>query len=497
VLSTFFLMLTFWAYAIYARTERGVGRKIAAYLVVVLLYACGLMSKQMLVSAPILFLLLDYWPLNRLFLNLNPNLALNFRRVPSLLAEKILFLLMAIGASIAVVVAQGSGGAISQRIPLAARISNAIVTYIIYAADMFWPHDLAHYYPHEAYHWVAFDVFGSVALLVLITAGALWMARSRPYLLVGWLWYLVTLLPVIGLVQVGGQARADRYTYIPSIGIFIMVAFGAADLLKKLLAREISTGGRRTIQIGTAVLAVAATTSLAVVAHKQVGYWKSGETLCKHTLAVTRNNWFVHSALAAILNTQADVLRANGKSVEAKQKNEEAVEHLKSTLAIMPSMANAHVILANAFLKLDRLSEASEAYRRALALEPNNALAHSNLANCLKQQGKLSDALIEYAAAIRCAPTYADTHYNYGLALHQSGRADDALREFQTTLQCYPSDLAAYWTEHQMAEILSSAGKKNEALALLRNAVEINERSHVDPGQNAARTMLERLEKTP
>jgi protein O-mannosyl-transferase len=492
-LSTFFLMLTFCAYVAYARGE-GIGRKIVFFGLTVLAYACGLMSKQMLVSAPILMLLFDYWPLNRLFLNQNPNLSFNFRAAPRLIGEKISFVLMAIAASVAVVMAQGSGGAISQRILLQNRIANAIVTYVIYLADMFWPHNLAHYYPHEAYNWQTFDILGALVILGGITVAALWLRKTRPYLLVGWLWYLVTLIPVIGIVQVGGQARADRYTYIPSIGIFIMVAFGVADLLKEFFSkRELLLASRTFVHAGVAAIGLLVTTSLAVAAHTQVGYWRSGEILCKHTLSVTRNNWFVHSALAAILNTQASALRAAGKNDEAIKKNEEAIDHLKSTLTIMPCMANAHIILANAYLELNKLDDAVKEFQIALTLEPNNALGHSNLANTLKKQGKMDAALSEYQAALRCDPTRADSRYNYALALQQSGRSDEALKEFETALKNFPDDLAGYWIQEQMADILVRQGRKDEALNYLRNAVAINERSHVDPN-NAASGMLHRLE---
>ncbi len=497
VLSTFFLLLTLCAYAKYAVSER-TSRKIIFYILTALSYACGLMSKQMLVSAPILFLLLDAWPLNRFYLNRNTNLNLSLRSLPRLVAEKIPFILMAVGASIAVVLAQGSGGAISSRILFTNRINNAIVTYVIYLADMFYPHNLAHYYPHEAYNWQTSDVLGSLAILGSITVATLWHMRSRPYLLVGWLWYLVTLVPVIGIVQVGGQARADRYTYIPSIGIFIMVAFGAADLLKGFFAkRELTINTRRAIQIAIAVFAIAATATLAAVAHQQVSYWQSGETLCKHTLSVTKNNWFVHSALAAILNSEGDHLRASGKSDEANRKNQEAIDHLKETLAIMPGMANAHVILANAYLDMNKLDDAVKEFQLAIELQPENALAHCNLANTLKKQGKMAEAISQYEEALRYEPNLADTRYNYALALSQSGKTDQALQEFQRTLQCFPSDLAAYWTQQQMADILIKKGQKSEAIALLRNAVEINDRSHVDPAGNVARAMLERLEKSP
>lgn len=483
VLSVFFLMLTFCAYAAWARAE-GVGRKALAYLLVIVFYGCGLMSKQTLVSAPILFLFLDYWPLERASLN---------RRMVGPLREKIPFILMAIGGGIVVIIAQGRVGAISQRTPLADRICNAIVTYVIYLGDIFWPHNLAHVYPHEGNSWGASHVFGSLVLLAVITTATI-LARSRRYLLIGWFWYLVTLVPVIGLVQTGEQARADRFTYIPSIGIFMMVAFGASALLKHLLTRDWTPQTRRAIQVGVAAIALMATGSLAIAAHRQAGYWQSDEKLCKHTLAVTRNNWLVHSLFAAILNSEAQKLRANGKYNDANIKNEEAMEHAKATLTIMPEMANAHVSLANALYELNRLNEAADAYRNALRFDPDNAMAHSGFANCLKQQGKFSDALAEYEAAVRCEATRADLHYNYGLALMDAGRSDDALSQFKTALNCFPSDLAAYWTECQMASIYLDQGRKNDAIPLLRNAVSINEQSHVDPSGNSAQTLLQRIE---
>jgi len=476
VLSTFFMMLTLWAYSWYAERPN-----VKRYLLVAAAFALGLMSKQMLVSLPILLLLLDYWPLRRTKLFSRDGIGIG-----KLFAEKIPLFALSLAASTAAFVHQGKGEAITERFSLGSRIANAVVTYIVYLANTLWPQNLAHYYPHEGI-LATWQVAGSAVLLVAITYLAVRLARSHSYLIVGWLWYLITLVPVIGLIQVGAQARADRYTYIPLIGIFVMVAFA----IPELFSRWVKTSPKPILATSSAVVIGA----LILPAHTQVSYWENSEKLYTHTLSVTENNWFVHSAIAAILNDQATTLRANGQRDEANKKNEEAIRHLKITLEIMPGMADAHNCLAVALNGAGKFDESIVEYEKALSLQPNDSLTHCNVGAAFLQQGKLDQAIGHLRSSLEIDPTRADAHYNLAIALRKQGHSDESLAEFRKVLDLYPSDWTTYWTYNQMAIQLSDKGQTAEAIDLLKKAVQINDRTKVDGDQNAALRNLQRLEQ--
>ena len=471
VLSAFLMMLTFWAYVGFAQSSSSI-----KYILMLIAFALGLMSKQMLVTVPLLLLLMDYWPLNRLGAGLS-----------RLIIEKLPLFAMALLAGILLIISQKEGGAIAsaERVPPLARVSNAIVTYIVYIVDLLCPRNLAHYYPHEGVHWNAWQVIGSSLLLITITYVAIRLARSRPYFIVGWCWYVITLIPVIGLLQVGAQARADRYTYIPSIGICIIIAFGLSDLFS-LFFRKIA-------QPAFALATAAVTVALIPPAYQQVSYWHDSETLYRHTLTVTKNNWFVHNGMGSVLNSEAELLRAQHKFPEAEAKSKEAIEHLNATIKLMSTLPAAHTSLGVAYMALGDLNKAIAEQEQALRYKPHDSLIEGNLGAAYLQKGDLDNAIKHLRLALQFDPTRSDSHYNLALACERRGLSADAIAEFRQVLALYPNDLAAYWACHQIATLLPKENKQ-EAVELLQRAVDINRRAHVD-ANNTAANALDRFEK--
>lgn len=475
VLSAFFMMLTLWAYAGYARDA-----SVTKYILTIILFALGLLSKQMLVTVPILLLLLDYWPLNRIVIGRTRNFG-------PLVLEKVPLFALAFVAGILLLISQKQGGAIAttERVPALTRVTNAIVTYVVYILDLFWPKNLAHYYPHEGVHWAWWQIVGSFVLLAAITFLSLRAANKRPYLLVGWAWYIITLLPVIGLLQVGAQARADRYTYIPSIGICIMIAFALADVFATFF---------RTITAPVFAFTTAAVTAAMIPpAYEQVSYWHDSEKLYRHTLAVTKNNWFVYNGMGSVLNGEAELLRGQHKFDEANAKNKEAIAQLNAALKIMPTLAAAHTSLGVAYMALGDLNGAIAEAEKSLKYKPNDSLTEGNLGAAYLQKGDLDNAIKHLRISIQLEPTRSDSHYNLALACERRGLKDESISEFRKVLALYPSDLAAYWACQQIATLLPKENR-TEAIQLLERASEINRRAHVD-ASNVAANDLERLKK--
>jgi len=502
VLCAFFWFLTLWAYVRYTRRPAT-----ARYLLVLLPFCLGLMAKPMIVTLPLLLLLLDVWPLRR-------RLAL---------WEKLPFFALAAGSAIATYLVQQNSGAVGAlaQYPLGLRVENALVSYVVYAAKMFWPTRLAVFYPYppEIPAWqsaLAATVLVGISFLVVRS----W--KARPYLAVGWLWYLVTLAPVIGLVQVGAQARADRYMYVPMAGLTIMLAWGAADLLRR----------------PAAVLAAAACLACAVVAGAQVQHWRNSESLFEHALAVTEGNYVAHnnlgSALSEIPGGLPDAIAHYQAALRIWPDYAEAHNNLGSALAQMPghlpgaiaeftaalrvkpdfpqahrNLAAAHLNLGTlllrtpgrlpdaiaeyqAALRLDphlaeahnnlgsalaqipgRLPEAIAEYQAALQSDPNFAKAHNNLANTLAQiPGRLPDAITEYRAALRVNPAYAEAHYNLAVTLAEAGRIPEAISEYEATLRLQPGSATAHYNLGVL--LAKQNGRMAEALEHLEAALRIS-----------------------
>ncbi len=420
VLSTFFWFLTMLAYLRYTRRP-AVGR----YLVVVVFLGLGLMAKATLVTLPCVLLLLDGWPLGRWPHGRARPGARAERRL--LLAEKVPLLLLSAAASVATVLVQRRGGALQSMatLSLEARVDNALVTYVAYLGKAIWPAGLACFYPHPA-----IGAADPTALLrgpairaaLVVAAISACIARSAPrapYLAVGWLWYLGTLIPMIGLVQVGGQAMADRYTYVPLVGIFIMVAWSVADVTAgRPVARRVAAMGA-----GLALVGYAAATWF------QVGQWRDSETLYTHALRVTTDNYLAHYNLGNALLRQ-------GKVQEAKF-------HFERSIAIQPAQVGAHNNLGNVLFQLGQFHEAESHFERAITIQPDFAAAHTGLGNTMLRQGELREAAREYAEAIRLRPESADPYNGLGSIFLEQGDPKRAATYFERALQIDPNHQGA------------------------------------------------------
>jgi len=432
VLSAFFWFLTLWCYARYVERP-GVGR----YLAVALAFGLGLMAKPMIVTLPFVLLLLDVWPLRRAV-----------RR--SLLLEKLPLVAMAAGASVVTFLAQRSVGAVATLAgtPLPLRLANAVVSYVVYIRDMIWPADLAVLYPLPQTLPV-FEVAAAGLALAGISFVVARQFRARPYIAVGWCWYLGTLVPVIGLVQVGSQSRADRYTYVPLIGLWIMLAWGLADLAARW------PRARKAV-IAAAVVACSA---CAVVTWFQIQYWADTETLVRHALQVTNGNFILRHNLA-------DYYLQQNRTEEARRLEAEA-------LAINPDYLEARLDLALALSLLGRPADAEMEYRRALELHPDGkqmAVAHSGLGAVLAAQHRTMEALPELQLAVQLRPDSAEQHYNLATALAELGRNQESAGEFAAAVRLEPGDAEAH---RRLATVLTAQGKRNEAADEFAAAVQL------------------------
>jgi tetratricopeptide (TPR) repeat protein len=445
-LSAVFGLLALWSYVRYV--ERPAPRR---YLLVLLAFGLGLMAKPMLVTLPIVLLLVDVWPLGRVS-------GRSWPRIAPLLREKIPLFAMATAAACATYLVQQAGGAVrsSDAFPLVLRLENALVSCIVYIAKMFWPARLAVFYPYpsEVPAWQAAAAALALAAVSILVLRSL---RKRPYLAVGWFWYLVTLAPVIGLVQVGAQARADRYTYIPMIGLTIMLAWGAADLFGRVpRARP-----------AIAALAAATCAGCAVLTWVQAGYWRDSRTLFQHAVDVTEGNYLAHHNLGVALAETPGALN-------------QAIAHYQAALQIKPDYARAHTDLGSALAKLPgRLPDAMAEFRAALAIDPDLAIPHNNLGNTLAQAGRWSEAISEYQAALRIDPDYADARhnlaeaqYNLGLVLAKADRPFEATVHLEAALRLRPDYPEAH---NNLGVVLSQApGRINEAIAHFQAALRID-----------------------
>jgi protein O-mannosyl-transferase len=389
VLSAVFFMLTLIAYVRYVGAP-----SIARYLTVAIVFAFGLMSKSMLVSTPLILLLLDYWPLRRIQ---RSNVGSRWSVASSLLIEKIpLLVLSAVVAGITFILQKRATGAIPP-LPFLWRAENALASYVIYVWKTLWPIHLAVFYPHPNDTLAIWEVIFAILLLLAITAAAIVFRSQRPYLLTGWFWYLIMLVPVIGLVQVGEQGHADRYTYLPHVGLFLAVVWFAADL---------ATVRRSRLQLGIST-AVAALVMLALVCTSfiQTSYWRNSETLWTHALAVTVDNDVAHNNLGYLCVDRDEL--------------DKAISHFETALRIRSRKRDLHYDVGSAFMQM-------------------------NLANALAQKGQSDEAMLHYNEAIKLQPYYADAYYNRGSVLFGQGRVDEAIADWERTLQMQPSDANAH-----------------------------------------------------
>jgi tetratricopeptide (TPR) repeat protein len=456
VLSTFFWMLTLGAYNYYVQR-----RELKRYALVILFFALGLMSKPMLVTLPFVLLLLDFWPLERfsegkpapqiqavvvkpevsdrkkkksrktenkkmevkqpLMVRKPAEPEFQWSLIYPLLLEKVPLFVLAIISSVATYIAASSAGAISffEVFPLDVRIGNAIVSYVIYIGKMILPVNLAVFYPHPG-NVVLWQVLGSAVILMAITFVVLWRVKKSPYLATGWLWYVGTLVPVIGIVQAGTQAMADRYTYISLIGLFIMVAWGVPDLLRKW-------NYRREILLTTSVLVILC---LSILTWKQVGYWQNSLTLYDHALKVTENNWFIHNSRGVACYLLGDYHKA--------------IEDYDRAIEIKPDFPSSHYNRCLANNGLGNYPQALEDCRRAIELKQDYVEAYDNRGIAYSGMGKYNEAIKDYGRAMELDPMYAKAYYNRGIAYNSVGNYRQAIVDYGRAIELMPGYVDAY-----------------------------------------------------
>ena len=473
VLSTLLWLLTALAWLRYLRAKT-----VGSYILVVSLYALGLMAKPMLVTLPFTLLLLDAWPLGRLAFAQKASR----RDLGRLVVEKAPLFAMSVVSCIVTAAAQGSGGAIHgfEQFPVAGRIANALVAYASYLEKTIWPSSLAVFYPYHAVSLLAWPTVFSIVVLAGVTALAVFAARRAPYVTFGWFWFLGTLVPVIGFVQVGLQSRADRYTYVPLIGLFVAISWGWAELAE---------GNAITRKIGVAA-ACAWLVALAVSARVQAGTWTNKRTLFEHAIAVTSDNFLAHETLGASLLDEGDVKAAIGHLSEALRLNprfaethydlglamvrsgrsEEAIEQFRQAIEIAPGSADAHNNLGGVLVNFGRLDAALEEFRSAVRLDPQNRDARYNLANLLAQTGRDAEAVDAYSEVLRLGSRDAEALDRLGLALTRLERWPEAIEVFREELRSRPGSAEVH---NSLGYSLARAGRLTEALQEFQEAVRI------------------------
>jgi Flp pilus assembly protein TadD len=448
VLSTVFWMLALWAYTAYVRRP-SLGRYATLFASV----AFGLMAKPMVVTLPIVLLLLDVWPLRRVELG---EFGQRERIVWLRLArEKVPLFVLALASAVVTFAAQSQGGAVAKldAFPLRLRLANALISYVIYIEAMLWPSRMAVVYPPRTTPTV-WALSAAAVALVGISLVAVRSATSRPYLIVGWLWYLGTLVPVIGLVQVGSQPMADRYTYVPLVGLFIILAWGVPDVL----------AGWRSARLAMPAAAGLAIAACALVARAQVRHWRDNVALWTHALDVASPNPRAHNNL--------------GNALDDQRLYAEAIAHYREAIRLKPDFAEAHSNLANALTHERRFDEAGLEYSTALRLNPNDAFAHNGLGSTLDEQGKVAEATAQYMEALRISPDLAEAHNNLGISLANQGRVDDAVREFLEAIRVKPAQADFHYN---LAVMYRQKGNTVEARQHFEEALA------VDPKYEAAR----------
>lgn len=467
VLSGLFFMLTLWAYAIHVR--RPANRW--GYAMVVVWFVAGLMSKPMLVTIPFVLLLLDYWPLGRLRAA---------AQLPRLLVEKLPLMVLSLLSCLVTLYSQMSTIRPLDDFSIPMRMGNALVAYMAYLGKMVYPDRLVVFYPLWKSGWPLWEVLLAGLLLGGLTALA-WVLRQRhPVMLVGWCWFLGMLVPVIGLVRVGVQAYADRYTYLPLIGPVMVLAWMATDCTSKWRHRKVVLGGVAAVLLGVLVPA----------GYRQTSHWRDDMTLWTYVLGSSRDNYLAHNNLGMAFLVQQRMedaedqfrksLAANpifakafhnlGCIRMAQQRWEEAVAFFQKAVELEPSMAEAHLNMGNVLSRLGRLDEAAAQYRQALGIRPGYPEAHNNLGNLYMMKGRRDEAEAEYREALRLKPDYSESHNNLGNVLVEWGRKEEGAAHLREVLRLNPSNPEVLIN---LGWILFELGHADEAEAHFREALRL------------------------
>jgi tetratricopeptide (TPR) repeat protein len=465
ILSAIFFVLMLGSYSRYTRSGSA-----KWYLGTIFLFAAGLMSKPMLVTVPFLLLLIDYWPLKRFELrdqnwrSIRPHLHLLYEKWPLLLLSAL--------SCVATVIAQQRTIAALDKLPMASRIGNAFVATTVYIRQMFWPTDLAVLYPIPNRGLSVSSIYLCAAAIIITSGISVVLAKKKPYIFAGWFWFLGMLVPVIGIIQVGLQAHADRYTYLPEIGLYIVTAWAVFDLATPWRNRE-------AIFVGSSIVIIC---GLGFLSHKQISYWHDDLTLWSHTLAVTDDNDAAEDAVSALLLRQGKLdesishatreVQLKPKSAEGharlgvalfrKHELSKALEQFEYVLELRPTFPAIHYDIATVLLEKGQVKEAISEYQKELAqkdrVQLNNdfgapvasesyvdeALLHANLGDALARDGRLLEAAIEFRAALKISPDRPKFHYNLGSVLLQMGQTDEAIGEFRSELKLQPNDALAH-----------------------------------------------------
>jgi len=482
VLSTFFWMLTMLCYVWYVK-QPGWKR----YLPVFICFALGLMSKPMLVTLPFVLLLMDYWPLDRGQINGRREdrsektiVSAKKSKISFLILEKVpLFILAAINIVLTLYASQQKGAIAGlEHFSVTSRIFNALVSYVLYIKKLFLPIDLAAFYPY--WNISIWQISLAVIFLIGVTVVVCLYSRKYPYLPVGWFWYLGTLVPVLGLIQVGSHAMADRCAYVPLIGIFLIVVWGMSDVMQKWFPKRL-----------VAVVPGIALVILFIITSHQVQYWKNTIALFEHTLNVTGTNFTAHMALAGVLldenkideaiahynamlllNPKSDIaLVGLGQALSKKGESNAAIAAFRQALKSNPKSFKAHYNLGFVLFLTGNTDEAIVEYQRAIALNHDDPSLHNNLGNALVRQGKVEEAIREYSEALHINPEHAGAHNNLAMVFMQQGRFDEAIKHFREATRWQPKYFNAHY---QLAILLKKKGLIEESDQHYQQAVRIN-----------------------
>jgi len=453
VLSGFFWMLALGAYAFYVKKPT-----IHRYFLVLLAYVLGMMAKPTVVTLPAVLLLLDYWPLQSSRPPANGDKYGFLARVADgkggsqtstlfILLEKIPLALLAVMIGLISIFPEGNANNLVplDTAPLLGRLQHALTSYMNYLIKTFWPINLTAFYPYPA-HLHLWKVFMAAGLLLIVSLLAFFTRKKHPYLAVGWAWYLVTLLPVIGLVNVWTHDIADRYTYLPLLGIFIMLAWGIPELVSSWLRRRVILAS-----LASVCLAV-----LLVLARQQVSYWQDSYTLWNHAVEVTNGNWLAHNNL--------------GLALTKKGKPAEAAAHFGQAIRLMPRYHETYNNLGALMAAQGRLAEAESYYKKALTFKPDYAAAHNNLGILFAAQGKSEEAFINYRIALSLNLDSFEVHYNLGRLLAEQGKLEKAAEEYRQAIRLSPGYAAAY---NNYGITLARQSKPKEAVVQFTKALSL------------------------
>ena len=473
VLSTFFWMLTMGAYMLYVENPN-----VRRYLLAVLLFALGLMAKPMLVTLPFVLFLLDYWPLNRLQAKqcaVNNTLKeeaktgkisqkskikktvssheaqkLNFQwaAISRLIYEKIPFLLLSLISCILTVYAQQQLIQPLGAFPLSVRVGNALISYSHYLIHMIWPFKLALFYPHPI-TLSLWQVMASCIFLVAVSSLAIVTIQRFHYFAAGWFWYMGTLLPVIGIIQVATQAMDDRYTYIPLIGIFIVIAWGTGDIMQRWKYKY--------KQVMLALAGGIIVSILLITTWMQAGYWKNSVTLYQHALNVTTKNDLMHYNMGVVLFEQGEIT--------------EAIDHYTAAIAIDPYYVDAHLNLGDAWNKRGESDKAREHYAMVLNIEPQHLKAHLRLGNNFFEENKIEEAITHFSNAVKLDSGSAYGHIRLGDAFAASGQWDNAVKCYLEALAIEPDNASIYYN---LGNVYYKSGNVEEAVEYYSKALIIS-----------------------